>query len=181
MLQEMAKSPKNSALGDFLIMIAIIAAIVFMRYIANLISLLPYAGLFHVVLLLSAAAACFLIYKTRILSYRYTLITQEEPDEEARGEHGEENGLDMPPGTVIFERMTGDKTNTAQAIAPNDIQGLFGPGGAPCEKPQKSAMMTALARKTAHSITFINNGRLERIYFHPSDAFVEKLRESMQK
>lgn len=209
MLQENARGYKSSMLGDFILMIIMFVVIVFMRAIYNFILTLPYSKVLIGVIFLILVLFLILIYKKRIVSYRYTVFsTYVDPEEEkvifvdddgneldmfgdpvkkedeldAYGDPvKKDNGPEI--GTLVFERMVGDKGKIAQVVEPKSVLGIFNPDEAIPEdiKVKRSVSMTVLSRKTAHKIVYESKTGNECVYFHPSDNFIDTLRKTLNK
>ena len=151
-----------------------------------------------------------LIYKKRIVSYRYTVFSRYIDPEENRvifvdddgneldefgdpvhknitelDEYGDPVSPQKGPeaGTVVFEHMVGDKSKIMEVIEPKNILAVLDPNEAVPEelKPNRSMSMTVLSKKSAHKLIYIDKQKRVCIYFHPSDNFISTLRKTLNK
>ncbi len=210
MLQENARGHKSSMLSDFILMTVMLVVILFMRVIYNFVLTLPYHEVFIALIFAILVAFLILIYKKRIVSYRYTVFSHYadpdenkvtfvdddgneldmfgdpvKKDEQELDAYGDPVKKDKGPeiGTLVFERMVGDKGKIAEVIEPENVLGIFNPDEAIPEefKIKRSMSMTVLSRKTAHKIVYASKKGHDCIYFHPSENFITTLRKTLDK
>jgi len=170
---------KSTKGGDILLVVALIALIVFARVLLNAIKSLPFAGVAQLFVFAGLIAACFLVYKRRLSSYRFTVFNS-EPAEGDLDEFGEQRKNPYPLGTFIAERMVGDKGRIMDIVSPAEMTALLAPGeslsGAEA-RPAQRAFLSVDKRQTAHTLVYRRSGRLYSIAFHPSEKLACILRE----
>lgn len=211
MLQENAKCHKSTMLGDFMLMIGLLIIILFARVIYNFVLTLPHHEIFVALIFAVVVVLLLLVYKKRIVSYRYTLFSDliEKEEEKVTFVDDDGNELDMfgdpiekneedefdaygdpikknngvASGTLVFERMVGDKSKIGEVVEPQNILAIFNPDEEIPEelKPSRSMNMTVLSRKTAHKVVYASKKGRDCIYFHASDEFVSMLRKTLNK
>lgn len=210
MLQENARGHKSSMLSDFILMVVLLVVILFMRVIYNFVLTLPYYQFFIGLIFAILVFLLVLVYKKRIVSYRYTVFSTYVDPEEDRvvfidddgneldefgdpvkkaGDELDAYGDPMKPqkgpeiGTLVFERMVGDKGKIAEVIEPCNVLAILEPDeDIPEElKPKRSMSMTVLSRRTGHKLIYNSAKGRDCIYFHPSDNFINTLRKTLNK
>ena len=172
---------KSTKGGDLLLVVALIALIVFARVILNAIKALPYAGVAQLFVFAALIAICFLVYKRRLSSYRFTVFNSEPADGDI-DEFGEQRKNPYPLGTFIAERMVGDKGRVMDIVSPAEMTALLSageslPGGAEDARPAQRAFLSVDRRATAHTLVYRRSGRLYSIAFHPSEKLAGILNE----
>lgn len=184
MLQE-RNEVRSSKGGDLLLIAGLILVILLVRLAMNAMASFAWGGVAQLALFGLLIALCFLLYKKRLCAYRYTLYYQDPPAGEL-DEFGEQAKNPCPTGTLVAERMMGDKTKSAEVIPPGDMIGLFGPGplgailapeeGGKAPKLHK-AVLTTGPMQTAHSLVFKQGGNYYRLVFHPSEEMARLLKD----
>lgn len=166
--------------GDLLLVVALIALIVLARVMLNAIKALPYAGIVQLFVFASLIAVCFLVYKRRLSSYRFTVFNS-TPAEGDLDEFGEQRKNPYPLGTFIAERMVGDKGRIMDIVSPAEMTALLAPGESmpdgEAARPAQTAFLSVDKRKTAHTLLYRRSGRLYSIAFHPTDELISILNE----
>ena len=185
MLQERneARSTKGK---DLLLVGAIILLAVLARLVLNAASSLSWGGFLQLGTFVLLVGLCFLLYKKRLSSYRYTLYYK-EPDPEAVDAFGQPIENPYPTGTLVAERMLGDKTKSIEVILPGEMVALVEPEGGSIgiilpeagDKPPKihDAVVTTGRKDTAYSLIFQQNRNYYRLVFHPSQEMAQLLKD----
>ncbi|MEA5058592.1 MAG: hypothetical protein VB049_00940 [Candidatus Pelethousia sp.] len=185
MLQE--RNENRSTKGSDLLIVAVLVLLVIAARIAmNAAALYAWGGAVQISLFILLIAVCFLLYKTRLCSYRYTLYYK-EPSKEELDEYGGQAELPFPVGTLVAERMMGSKAKSAEVILPGEMVDLIGPDGSaaaflPRGKDGEfakvhNAVLTTRSTKKAHALIFGQHGNYYRLYFNPSPEMARLLGE----
>ncbi len=183
MLQERNEKPTTKG-RDLLLVIGLILLAILMRLIMNAAAAYAWGGIVQLGAFVLLIAAAFLLYKKRLSSYRYTLYYK-DPPADALDAYGEPVRNPYPTGTLVAERMLGDKVKSAEVILPGEMRALVPPGtgaiGFISEETDRAkgkchkAVLTVNAPSTAYSLFFTQNGNMYRLLFHPSEEMVRLL------
>ena len=168
-----------------MLVVGLIFTIILARLIMNAAAPYNWGGVVQLGIFAILIALCFLVYKKRLCAYRYTLYYKEPPQGELDA-FGEPVKNPFPTGTLVAERMVGNKTKSAEVILPGEMLLLAGPQSASIgvipgaqergkSKKLHPAVLTTGSRKTAHSLVFKHDGNFYRLIFHPSAEMVELL------
>lgn len=183
MLQE--RNEKSTTKGrDLLLVIGLILLAILMRLIMNAASNYAWGGFVQLGAFVLLIAAAFLLYKKRLSSYRYTLYYK-DPPADALDAYGEPLRNPYPTGTLVAERMLGDKVKSAEVILPGEMRALVKPGAgsigiisqetARAKGKCHKAVLTVNSQATAHRLFFAQGGNLYQLVFHPSEEMVRLL------
>ncbi len=176
MLQERLDNDKSTPKSDLLLVIALLLLIIFARYILVLLRALPYGGLWQLAVLAGLVYAAYMVYKKRLISYRYTL-TYAEPAADDLDAFGARRTNPYPLGSFLVERMVGDKGKVYEAVSAAEYIALLSPGEAepalPAGKKAKTLYLTTLPRAAAHTLLFQRENTVYKLLFSPSVTFAE--------
>ena len=174
MLQE--RNEKSTTKGrDLLLVIGLILLAILMRLIMNAASNYAWGGFVQLGAFVLLIAAAFLLYKKRLSSYRYTLYYK-DPPADALDAYGEPLRNPYPTGTLVAERMLGDKVKSAEVILPGEMRALVKPGaGSIGIISQETDRAKGKCHKAAHRLFFAQGGNLYQLVFHPSEEMVRLL------
>ena len=185
MLQERNEVHSTKTI-DLLLIVALLLIATLARFLVNAASAVGWGGVVQLVVFVLMIGLCFLLYKKRLSSYRYTLYYK-EPDPEELDAFGQPVRNPYPTGTLIAERMLGDKVKSAEIILPKDMVALLKPGASAIgiilpdsgEKAPKlhDAVVTTGRKATAHSLIFHQNRNYYRLVFHPSQEMAQLLKD----
>lgn len=169
-----------SAKFDLVLVIVMIAFIVFMRQITNFISSLPGGGILNVLVLFALIAGCYIIYRKRLCSYRYTIYFEQPKEGEPDAFGNVQTTQPYPLGTMLFERMIANKGRLYEAVRYDEFVALIVPGETYSEKINllNYAKLTVYSNKTAYTLVFRRKDKLYGIYFHPDAKFIDCMRRS---
>lgn len=183
MLQERNEKPTTKG-KDLLLVIGLVLLAVVLRLIMNAAAGYAWGGFVQLGAFVLLIALAFLLYKKRLSSYRYTLYYQ-EPPADALDAYGEPLRNPYPTGTLVAERMLGDKVKSAEVILPGEMRALVKPGagaiGLISEETDRAkgkchkAVVTVNAQATAHRLFFVQEGKVYQLVFHPSEEMVRLL------
>jgi len=186
MLQERNENGAAKA-SDIILAIGLIMLAVFSNIALKALAPTLGQGVGRMVAFLLFVAACGLIYKKRLSSYRYTLYYQ-EPEEGDGGEYNQTPEHQFSVGTLVVESMVGDKAQTVIEVAACEMQALFKPDGPSSvitgnegNKPAKihKLSLTKGPNVKAHSLFFFQQGKCYMLYFSPSDEMARLLNEAI--
>lgn len=127
-----------------------------------------------------ALGALYLIYRLRLVGYRYTIFYKEaEPVYDPRFDdmilHED---YQYPVGTIVFERIVSAKGNILLTVDKNDIIKLAAPGeAAPASEILHSADYSCTKIEKAHCLYFKKDGAVCRVLFAPDTEFLDCYRQ----
>lgn len=177
MYQNTNDNQKSSSVGDIIITIVLLLIIVFVRKLADFFKTLPspYGVICMLLLLFFIVVSIYLIYKKRLCSYRYSIFYEQPPEGEL-DEYGHQAAWPYPLGTIIFEKLTGKRGKIYETVLPEETVTLLAPGEEYTDEKVgffNTTTLSVLNRKTAHTLVFRRKNKLYKIYFHPSEEFME--------
>ncbi|MDO5112656.1 MAG: hypothetical protein Q4E65_10155 [Clostridia bacterium] len=176
MLQERLDNDKSTPKSDLILVIALLFLIIFARYILVLLRSLPYGGMWQLLILAGLIYAAYMVYKKRLIGYRYTL-TYEEPAADDLDAFGERRSNPYPLGSFLVERMVADKGKVYEAVSADEYIALLAPGEAaqalPADKKIKTLYLTIMPRATAHTLLFQRENTVYKLLFSPSAKFAD--------
>ena len=124
-----------------------------------------------------AFVAIYLIYRFRILGFRYTVFYKApKPEFDPRfNDMMLHEDYPYPVGTVVFEKTASAKGKILAAVSRDRIKAFLKPGEKYAEPEKISDTMNLSCGKIekAHSIVYEKDGKLCCIYFKPSQKFTE--------
>ena len=186
MLQEVYDNQKSTPKSDFLLLIVLLALFVFARYITAAIRTLPLGGLWQMLVFIALLGYVYYLYKTRLVTYRYTL-TYEEIDAEKTEMMGDTVKNPYPLGSFLVENVSGRHGKLLEIVMPDEYVELLPPQTEDSHSGEKyrTLRMTSQTKKSAHSLYFKRNGVLYRLLFSPSekmrlrlDTMIKELRQN---
>lgn len=176
MHQEINSYPSTKK-SDFLLFLGMVLALVVFRFLLTAAKLLPYSGLFQILIFGIVVLLCIWLYKKRLCSYRFTVYTS-EPDPGELDEYGDPKKNPFPLGALVAETMVGDKGKIVDIILPGEMTALMPPGEG-SGKASLTGHLSVNSKKTAHTLTYQRNGKKYALRFHPSSELTEILNEIM--
>ena len=182
MLQEVYQSDKSTPKGDLLLVFVLLALFVFARYIAVFLRSLPMGGVLQLLLFAGLMAFVYYIYKTRLISYRYTL-TYEALDPDKSEMFGEDVANPYPLGSLLIERMSGSRGKPLELILPQEYEALLAPDEkAPLAQSEKrkALNMTSQSKKRACRLLFKRDQESFCAYFSPSSEMAARMKEMIK-
>lgn len=123
-----------------------------------------------------ALGALYLIYRLRLVGYRYTIFYKEaEPVYDPRFDdmilHED---YQYPVGTIVFERIVSAKGSILLTVYFKDIIALTAPGeAAPIGEILHSADYSCTKSEKAHCLYFKKDGAVCRVLFAPDSEFLD--------
>ena len=122
-----------------------------------------------------ALIAVYLIYRFRIIGFRYTIFYKvPKPEFDPRfNDMMLHEDYPYPVGTIVFEKTASAKGKVLAAISREQITAFLKPGEKyeDSDKISENQNFSCKKAEKAHSLIYEKDGRLCRIYFHPSDEF----------
>ncbi len=176
MRQEIYQSDKSTPRSDLLLVFVLLILFIFARYISVALRALPLGALWQLLLFGGLLAFVYYIYKTRLISFRYTL-TYEKYDKEKSEIFGDNVENPYPLGSLIIERMSGSRGKPVEAVLAEEYIELLPPGendGAQSEK-SKQLHLTSQSKKKAYRLYFRRNEAVYCLYFSPSQDMAMQL------
>lgn len=132
-----------------------------------------------------AFAALYLIYRMRLVGYRYTIFYKEaEPVYDPRFDDMMlHEDYQYPVGTIVFERIVSAKGAILLTIDKKDIIALASPDEAftPDAPIAHSADYSCTKSDRAHSLYFYRNGEVCRVLFAPDSEFLDCYKQMMER
>ena len=175
-----ANSTKKS---DMLLFLGLIALLLLSRFLLSLLQAIG-GGPAQLVIFVMLGAVCFIVFKRRFCTYRYTLFNK-EPDEGELDEYGNPAKLPFPLGTFIIEQLSGSRGGVMANIAPKDLLQLVAPSSAAAigiigSDPKESSLKKPPLygngkRENAHILLYRQDGKTKALAFCPSSELAEML------
>ncbi|MBQ1685616.1 MAG: hypothetical protein II072_08925 [Clostridia bacterium] len=179
MFQESVDRSHGSSKSDLVLFIVLIAAFFTVGAIVFILENNFGSKLPRYIFIGAVLACLYLVYRLRIVGYRYTIFHEEpKPVYDPRFDdmilHED---YPYPVGTVVFERIVSAKGTILFTVDRSEIEALAKPGedcglkaetefNAACRKPEK-----------AYSLFFRKDGQLVCVYFDPSEEFLGYLQK----
>ena len=146
--------------ADLLLFAGLVALLLVARFLLSLIHALG-LGALQLVVFIGLVAVCFIVFKKRFCTYRYTLF-HKEPEEGELDAYGNQQTLAMPLGTFIIEQTSGSRGGIVANIGPGDKKPpLYGNG----------------KRENAHILLYRADGKTKALAFCPSKELEGMLNE----
>ena len=170
--------------ADVLLFIGLVAMLLVARLALNIIQALG-LGALQLVVFIALVAVCFLVFKKRFCTYRYTLFNK-EPEEGELDEYGNQQKLAMPLGTFIIEQLSGSRGGIVANIAPGDMVQLIAPGagaiGVIGEEVDEATIKNPPVYgngkgETSHILLYRSDGKIKALAFTPSETLLSMLSE----
>lgn len=182
MYQQSVDRSHGSSKSDLILLIGLIVAffaigaVVFVLE-SNLGSKLP-----RYIFIALALIALYLIYRLRLVGYRYTVFFKEpEPVYDPRFDDMMlHEDYPYPVGTVVFERIVSAKGSVLLTVDKSNIVALTAPNCAPpAGEVSRTVDFSCTKRDKAYSLYFNYEGGLARVLFAPDDEFLVGLETIM--
>jgi len=169
--------------ADVLLFIGLVAMLLVARLALNIIQALG-LGALQLVVFIALVAVCFLVFKKRFCTYRYTLFNK-EPEEGELDEYGNQQKLAMPLGTFIIEQLSGSRGGIVANIAPGNMLQLIPPcaaaigiiGEGDHASLKKPPFYGNGKRSDAHILIYRDNNITKALAFCPSKELEAMLNE----
>lgn len=168
--------------SDMLLFIGLVLLLIVARFLLTLIQAIG-GGAMQLVVFAALGAICFLVFKKRFCTYRYTLFNK-EPEPGELDPYGNQETLPMPLGTFIIEQMSGSRGGIVANIAPGDMMQLFTPGaiGVIAENADHASIKKPPVygngkRGNAHTLLYRDNDKVKALAFFPSKELEAMLTE----
>ncbi|MCR5611990.1 MAG: hypothetical protein K6F68_09220 [Clostridiales bacterium] len=178
MHQESVDKLKGTMRSDTLLFILLIVFFFFAGSIATFLKAKFCSNIPLYVFAAVLGALIILVYKLRIVGYRYTVFYKEpEPEYDPRfDDYTTHEDYPYPVGTILIERTSSAKGEIVEIISKNEIVKFLEPGE---EYAADEELRYSPAKKEkSRSLILNRNGKTVRMYFTPSDEF-KKYVESM--
>lgn len=170
--------------SDMVLLIGLIALIILSRSLLNLIQAAG-GGILQLAVFIGLVAICFIVFKRRFCTYRYTLFNQ-EPEEGDLDPYGNQKKLAMPLGTFIIEQLSGSRGGIVANIAPGEMVQLIAPGagaiGIIGEEADEASLKNPPIygngnKDTCHILLYRSSGKIKALAFTPSETLLSMLGE----
>lgn len=189
MFQQVSGGAKDSSKMDFIIILALVLLIIFIRRLSELFAAFasPFNIIAQVFLFGAIVAGLLMLYERRLCSYRYSIVYDPSPKTDEEG-----NVISAPitwkKGTFLFERMVAVKGKVIEAVQPEEFVKLIKPekpctdenGNAVAIPISRQSKLTNLPAKKAYKLIFRRSGRLYSIDFSPDEEFLCYVEKAMQ-
>ena len=170
MYQESDDRIKGTSGKDALLVILLIAAFFIIGFIATSIRESFDNNLPIYIFALLCAACVYLIYRLRILGYRYTVFYEPPQAEyDARfDDYITHEDYPYPVGTFVAERTASANGTVIDTIDASEILEILKPG-ADYREADEVLVCSSHGKKKSHSIVYKRDNRITRMYISPSD------------
>lgn len=121
---------------------------------------------------LLAAICVYIIYRIRILGYRYTVFYKEpEPEYDARfDDYITHEDYPYPVGTFVAERTSSAKGTIIDVVDKKDMLALLKPGEE--YAADEEIVCSSHKKSKSHSLVYKSEGRTIRMYIYPSEELI---------
>lgn len=180
MYQQTQENAKGGKKADLALAGAILLIMILMNRFSSAISAFIPPAAVQAVMFAGLATLCFVIFRRRLCTYRYTVIL--ERDESVKEDKEIREHEELPPGTLIAQQMIGDKPRVSEIVLPDEMLRIALRESHPAgfqERP-KAVRITGRPAKTAHCLYYRRGGRLMRLEFHPDNALISHLPEKLR-
>lgn len=180
MYQESDDKIKGSARKDTILVIALIAAFFVIGGIFTALKAKYDSDLPIYVFAALAALCVYLVYRIRIVGYRYTVFYKEpEPEYDARfDDYITHEDYPYPVGTFVAERTSSAKGTIIETVSADEMIALLPPGA---EYAADGELICSSHKKSAsHSLVYKREGRTVRMYIAPSEELIGHINEIME-
>ena len=129
-----------------------------------------------------ALAVLFVIYRVRIVGYRYTVFYEApKPVYDPRFDDMMlHEDYPYPVGTLVFERIVSAKGTILFTVDRSEIVALALPGEAAGDFTEDQSLNLACQKEQeSHSLYFRKDGKLIRLYFAPDEEFLACLEKAL--
>ncbi len=175
MFQESVDRSHGSSKSDLILFLVLIAAFFTVGAIVFWLENKFGSSIPRYVFIAAVLAALYLVYRLRIVGYRYTVFYEApKPVYDARFDDMMlHEDYPYPVGTVVFERIVSAKGTVLLTVDRSEIECLLKPGET-SPGPSPDAVYNLACRKAeqAHSLFFRKDGRLVLVLFDPSEEFL---------
>lgn len=170
MYQESDDRIKGTALKDTVLFIILIAAFFVIGGIVTAIKAKLDNNIPIYVFAALAAVCVYLIYRLRIVGYRYTVFYKEpEPEYDPRfDDYITHEDYPYPVGTFVVERTVSAKGEIIDAVSADSIIAFLEPGSEYAGVDEE-LVCCSHRKAVAHSLVYKKDGRVIRMYICPSD------------
>lgn len=165
---------KSDKKADLLLFVGLLVMLFVARLLLNIVRALG-LGALQLVIFAVLVAVCFLVFKKRFCTYRYTLFNK-EPEEGELDAYGNQQKLAMPLGTFIIEQLSGSRGGIVANIAPGNMLELIPPCAAAIgiigegnhASLKKPPLYGNGKRSDAHILIYRDNNITKALAFCPS-------------
>ena len=181
MYQQSVDRSHGSARSDLVLFIALLAAFFLVGTIAVVLENHFSSRIPRYVFIGLVLACLYLVYRLRLVGYRYTVF-YEEPKavyDERFGEEIMHEDYPYPVGTLVFERIVSAKGTIVFTVDRKDILEFLAPGEKPGVKADKEYDFSCTKREKAHTLVFAAEGGNTALYFDPDEEFSAHIRTIM--
>lgn len=176
MFQESVDRSHGSSRSDLILFIVLVAAFFGIGAIVLLLESKIDSKIPRYVFIALVLAGVYLIYRYRLIGYRYTVFYEApKPVYDARFDDMMiHEDYPYPVGTVVFERIVSAKGVILLTVDKSEIEAVTKPGEEKPELTADGAVNNIACRKTgkAHCMYYRKDGKLNKLYFDPSEQFL---------
>ncbi len=173
-MRQESHSPNATAMSDLMLLLLLFALLFSAGGLMRLAR--SYAAWTSIVLFLAVVGLMFVLYRRRLVSYRYTLCYQ-APEEDAFGDLPK---LPFPLHTLTLERTTSGKTNEMETILLSDILALGDDGPVSTFPAPVRTLRFARNKKQALPLTYRHGDETVLALFAPSPELLALLKAQLQ-
>ena len=181
MYQESDDKLHATAISDALLVVLLIAAFFLIGGVATFIKTKFDNDLPIYIFALLCAVCVYIVYRVRILGYRYTVFHKEpEPEYDPRfDDYIKHEDYPYPVGTFVAERTTSAKGSIIDVVDKSQMKALLAPGeeyaGADTE-----VVCTSRKKAKAWSLVYEKDAKTVRMYISPSEELLGYIRGFME-
>ncbi len=170
MYQESDDKIRGSAVSDTVLVIVLIAAFFLIGALATWLKSY-YSTDAPLYIFAAVCALCvYIIYRVRILGYRYTVFYEEpKPEYDPRfDDYITHEDYPYPVGTFVAERTVSANGTIIDAIDKSQLVAMLAPGEA-YSGVDEEIVCCSHKKRAAHSLIYKKDGKLIRMYIAPTD------------
>jgi hypothetical protein len=176
MFQESVDRSHGSSKFDLFLFLILVAAFFGIGAVVLLLESSIHSTIPRYVFIALVLVCVYLVYRYRLIGYRYTVFFEEpKPVYDPRFDDMMiHEDYPYPVGTVVFERIVSAKGVILLTVDKSEIEKILKPGEEPSNASVDGATNNIACRKNAkaHCMYYRKDGKLNRLYFDPSNEFL---------
>lgn len=171
MHQESTDKMRGSALSDTVLFIILIVFFFAVGFVATYLKVKLGSNLPLYAFAVVLGGLIILIYKLRLVGYRYTVFYKEpEPEFDERfNDYITHEDYPYPVGTVVIESISSAKGKVLEVVNRDEMRRVLEPGEE--YEADEELDYSPISRKKSRSLVVFRNGKVVRMYVNASDDF----------
>lgn len=180
MYQESEDRLNLGSKSDFLLLILLIIGFFAIGFAATYLRSVFNSNLPMYLLAVVVAAIVYVIYRVRILGYRYTVFFEDPKPEfdERFNDYITHEDYPYPVGTIVVERTSSAKGTIIESINKSQVITLLEPLAEYHTDVELRCCCHGISK--AHSLVYTKEGKTVRLYFYPSEQLLSNIKKIIE-